>query len=276
MLSFLLYRFYCKEGKIWILSVVALFCLLMFCGCGDQGDVDEDECLDEPAECRFTDEGLFLLRSLDLECIDMETCKELDATLIEMPFTGRSGNLVLWDKQENHYRFEPVYELDWQRQLDRLQLGKTYHFVFAFWWDCIYIHGIQIFDEEGLLYLAETSGLSRGGLSVFSPCNPENFVDRDKVTFWGTDLQGFAIDPLTESPCCTRKKVESWRISLVTSVPMLFQYGDQTATLYQSQEAVFITPYGNYLVHVLRNISFVSLNYDGDGGDGYSFYVKRL
>ena len=239
-----------------VLTGFGIFCLLVFCGCSVQKS--EDECPDEPRECKLADEGQFLLRSLDLEFIGMESCKDLDATLIEMPFTGNSGNFVLCDAQGKAYRFEPLYELDWEEQLDGLQLGRTYHFVFArMRATSDWIDGMRILDDGGkLLYLAELH-LYFYGADPFISCIPEIYVylERGEMAFGGTELQGFIVEQRgnAESPCCGKKETDGYGCTiLVTSIPMFFQYGDQTTMLYQSQEAVFTTPHGDYLIHARR------------------------
>ena len=67
-------------------------------------------------------------------------------------------------------------------------------------------------------------------------------------------LEGLTYEQLpTDESKCRAREVEHGEgfVSLITNLPVTFQYGDQFETLYRSQEATFATPEGDFLVHVL-------------------------
>lgn len=233
-----------------IFSIVGVLYLLMFYGC------------DRTEECQLSDAAYFRLHSLDMKFDELGGYPEFDAILVEMPFTGTSGYFVLRDEEGDNYRFEPWRDMDWEDQLGGLELGKTYHFVFSPFSDRD-ISGIKILDGEALLYLAASS------TSMIPPAFFEGGPFRD------TELEGLTVEQLSESKCEPKREVQGGHVSLVTNLPMLFQYGEQSVTLYQTQEATFVTSHGEFLVHVSDSVHVEPQNYD-DGGYSYSYYVKRL
>ena len=250
-----------------IFNILGILCLLLLFGCGEE----------ELEECLFADDGYFLLNSLDVRFDiygELGQCQEFDATLIEVPSILSSGYLVLRDDEQNNLRFEQLHEMDWGKQLDSIQLGKTYHFGFWLVSDDL-ISGMKILDEGSLLYLAVSS--SSMWLTAFYGCD-FGPIDEKGGAFKGTELEGFTVEQLSESRCDPIEEIERDEyISLVTSLPVVFRYGTQTSTLYQSQESVFTTPYGDYLIHLLQSNHVEPQNYeDGESGYNYSFYVKRL
>ena len=189
------------------------------------------------------------------------TYQELDATLVETPFTGNSGLFILRDEEGNEYSLKPVYRLNWERQLNGLQLGKAYHFAFIF--DGISVLGMKILDVDSLIYLALSYSDRRGGL--LEPIE-------EQFGF----LEGFKARQLDESIYDPKKRVSgTGDVSLITVLPMVFEHSEQVAKLYYGQEATFTIPQGEFLVHVLRS-DFVDPQNYYDGGHYYSFYIKRL
>ena len=239
------------------LSVIYILCLLVLCSCGKEEEEHQPD-----------SDGYFLLRILDIESLDTSSVGKLfrkwyngfEATLVEMPFTGTPGYFILRDVEGNDYRFEPIANMSWAEQLDGLHLGKTYSFALSvdYYLD---IAGMKILDGGSLIYLA------------MSYSSHSSFSDHDVFL---TQLEGFEAEQLHESEYNpTVKKTGSGDISLVTILPMVFRYGDQSVTLYQSQEAIFAIPQGRFLVHLLRSKLVDPQNYY-DGGYYYSFYIKRL
>jgi hypothetical protein len=171
--------------------------------------------------------------------------------------------------------------MDWQKQLSGLQIGETYRFVISLV-PPNHVMGMRICNSEGLLYLVAT--YAEGRLPAFFQCGfGELPLEQDpyglkRDPFEGTELEGLTYKQLSlsESGCRPIKKETGiGAIALITNLPVTFQYGDQFETLYQSQEATFATPKGDFLVHVLCSLDVDPQNYD-DGGGGYSFYVRRL
>ena len=122
---------------------------------------------------------------------------------------------------------------------------------------------MKILDGEILLYLAAS------GSSMVPPAFFEGGPFRD------TELEGLIVEQLRESKCRPRREVRGGDVSLVTDLPMLFQYGERSVTLYQTQEATFTTSQGEFSVHVSCSVHVEPQNYD-NGGYSYSYYVKRL
>ena len=74
--------------------IAVMSCLLIFYGCGEQ-----------EKECQVTDEGYFyLMKSLNTEFGKHAPRTTLDATIIEMPFTGTTGLLILRDEKGDNYQ----------------------------------------------------------------------------------------------------------------------------------------------------------------------------
>ncbi len=236
--------------RIFIITGV-LCLLLVFCGCGEN---QEDE-------CQLDDDGHFQRYSLDVKftnIYDEGLCQEFNATLTGMPFTNASGYFILRDGERNDYRFEPLFSMDWEGQLDGLQLGKTYRFVFSVFAGRR-ISGMKVFDGASLLYLAASYSDSAADYSAFELVG----------------LEGFTTEQLRESKCDPEKDVHDGYISLITNLPVVFGYEEQSATLYPTEEATFSTPEGEFLVHLLSSTFDNPQNYD-NGGYFYSFYIKRL
>lgn len=251
-----------------LLIIIPMLSLLAFCGCGEEQEEQEEQCL-------LDHDGFFELVNLDIEDKDERPCKKFDGTLVEMPFTGTTGYLILRDQEGNDYRFKPVFNMEWEKQLDGLQIGRNYHFVISIVAYNLML-GLRICDEEGLLYLAASYSLDN--LPAFFLCDFGEIPWEQQNPFEGTELEGFTYEQLPpgESKCRAREvEDEDGCISLITNLPVTFQYEDQFETLYQSQEATFVTPEGDFLVHVLYSQNVEPRNYD-DGGGGYSFYVRRL
>lgn len=212
-----------------ILSIAGILCLLICHGCVEQED--DHQAPNQPPECQLAadDYSTFMLHSLDV-AFDFQGKKgpipEFDAVLVETPLTGESGCFVLRVKEGKEYRLEPDYDMDWEKQLDGLQLGETYHFVFALESSeqSETILGIKVLKEESLMYLA----LSRRALmqTLVYGCD---YGDK-RCIFKGTELEGLTFEQLRESKCQPNRRVEKNErghklISLVTSLPMVFQYG---------------------------------------------------
>jgi len=241
-------------------AIIGMLCLLLtFWGC-------KDEAGDQLAECQFVF-NYFELQDLDyVPGIGYHGMQyyypgegylwELDASLIETPSAGTSGYLVLRNEQGDDYRLKPVHSMNWEGQLDGLQLGKTYHFVL---WFCEgIISGMKILDDDSLLYLTFSySSALEGSLDKLE----------QRLNVEQGFLEGFTAHQLHKTKC---KEIEGrgW------SLPMVFQYEEQTATLYQGQEATFTTSHGQLLVHVIYSRGIVAENYKY-GDDCYSFYIKR-
>jgi len=228
--------------------MVGILCLLAFCSCDEQ----------EKEDCHLDDEGCFELYSPDMEFYSgysLDPDPTFDATLVEMPHIGKSGGFVLRNEESNDYRFLPLHPMDWEKQLDGLQIGNTYHFVLSA--SQRNIVGMKIFDDGLLLYLASSCASTfEGGYCAF-----------------GYDLEGFSVLQLTSQEPC---------------FPVHFRYGEkQQKTLYQTQEETFTIPQGKYVVHLLHS----SFSREQDEEDNsltytyysyyyyslaYSFYIKRL
>ena len=73
--------------------IAVISCLLIFYGCGKQEE-----------ECQITDEGYFYLESLHTEFSKRDFRPTLDATIMEMPFTGTTGLLILQDEKGDNYQ----------------------------------------------------------------------------------------------------------------------------------------------------------------------------
>ncbi len=266
-----------------------MFLILSSLDCGDEDGT-------QPPECQFEDDGFFELVNLDMEVdffradvsADERPCREFDGTLVEMPFTGTTGYLIFRDQEGNDYRFKPVFNMEWEKQLDGLEIGENYHFVISIV-PPNHMLGLRICDEGKLLYLA--ASYWAGDYPAFFQCDfavlpleqdpyslKQDPYSLKQDPFKGTELEGLTYKQLPpgESKCRARE-VEHGEgfISLITNLPVTFQYGDQFKTLYQSQEATFATPEGDCLVHVLYSLNVAPQNYD-NGSGGYSFYVKRL
>jgi len=238
------------ENHMRITNIASVLCLLVICGCGEQSE-----------DCQLSGDGYFYLVSLHAEFGKRDFRPILDATVVEMPFTGTTGLLILRDEKGEDYQFDPLPETDWKKQLDGLELGKTYHFVFSAIGSGII--GMKVFDGELLVYLGASSTF-RGAALAFEE--------------W--ELEGFSVKQLHESKCKPMKSEikregEEDLTSLITSLPVVFQYGEQSVTLYPTQEATFTTVQGEFLAHLLRSIHSLPENYE-DGGYSYSFYIKRL
>lgn len=122
---------------------------------------------------------------------------------------------------------------------------------------------MKVLDGELLVYL--------GASSIFLGAS---------LAFEEWELEGFSVKQLHESKCKPMKSEikregEEDLTSLITSLPVVFQYGEQSVTLYPTQEANFTTSQGEYVVHLLRSCHVDPQNYE-DGGYCYSFYIKRL
>ena len=197
---------------------------------------------------------------------------EFDGTVVEIPLAGTPEYLILEDGNGGFYRFKPIREMDWEKQFSGIQLRKNYHFVLAL--DILNIlRGVKILDGDSLLYLASSYVLGR-----WYSCNISSRDDSAGVFFKGTELEGIIAEqlPPSESKCRpTKVEDEFGSIYWYTNLPMFFQYGEQSATLYHSQEAIFTTPDGDFLVHVLYSRDIDPVNFD-DGNSGFSFYVRRL
>ena len=147
--------------------------------------------------------------------------------------------------------------------MSALQLGKTYHFEF-YPVSRNRIAGMKVFDHEILLYLGAFYNLQRsyypfqytGGLEGFTAEQQTGGLDNK------SELQARVEDGYRY-------------IDDVLLLPVMFTYGSQSIILEQTEEAVFTTPNGQYLVHLLRSVSVAPVNYD-NGGEEYSFYIKKL
>ncbi len=242
-----------------------ILCLITLYSCG------EDEACQLP-ECRLVDDGYFLLRSSDVESEESPRPYaydlSLDATLIETPLSGPSGHFLLRDNEGNEYRLEPVqgyetaFEIQWDKQLNDLQLGESYHFVFSKH-GRTYITGMKVFHEGTLLYLAAS----------YSEPN------LDFMPFRRSGLEGFTATQHDTTRQDSEKQEgiagDEGHIAWIATLPVTFTYDDQSITLDQTEEVVFTTPGGQYLVHLLYSAVIQPFNYD-DGGAHHSFYIKRL
>jgi len=236
-----------------IFAIAGMLCLLLT-SCSTEG---------RRVECQLEDDGCFLLSNLDMKddpVLLTGAEVSLDATLAEMPFTGTAGLLILKDAKGNEYRFRPRYSnMDWEAQLDGLQLGETYHFVLSGtgFGD---ISGMKIFNGKSLLYLGASYGITAADYSAFGL----------------SGLEGFTAKQLHESRCGSMERRGSdGLIDLVTNLPVVFRYGDQNSTLYPTQEVMFTTTQGEFLVHLLQSRHVEPQNY-ANGGFFYSFYIKRI
>ncbi len=232
-----------------LLIIIPMLGLLALCGCERQDN-----------ECQYNNDVYFLLDNVEMRN-DPQLQPGVDvtiaATLVEMPLSGESRLFVLRDAEGNDYQFEPRYDIDWERQLDGLQLGRTYRFVFSVFG---YIVGMKIFEGESLLYLAASYSYSVVWYAAFE----------------SSGLEGFTVSQLRDSKCKPDRREYGELVSLVTSLPVVFKYGNsQSVTLYPTQEAKFTTSQGEYVVHLLRSCHVDPQNYE-DGGYYYSFYIKRL
>ncbi len=256
---------------MWTLRVAVVICLLICLGCGGQDECQNDE--PQPPECQLASDGYFELYSLDMDVLTWpEPCVEFDGTVVEIPSTGTPKHLILEDGDGGFYRFKPIREMDWEKQFSGIQIRKNYHFILAL--DTLNIlKGMKILDGDSLLYLASSHVLGR-----WYSCNVSWRDDSAGVFFKGTELEGIIAEqlPPSESKCHPRKVEDEFgSIYWFANLPMFFQYGEQSATLYHSQEAIFTTPEGDFLVHVLYSIDIDPVNFD-DGDSGFSFYVRRL
>ena len=242
-------------------GVAVVLCLLLVYGCGKQ---EEGGCV--YPDCQIVDDGFFLLENLggDFGETYWGITLPIDATLVEMPFTGTSGCFILRGKEGNEYRLKPLryeteFDIEWEEQLDGLRLGKTYRFVFSISpYGGAHIIAMKVFDGESLLYLAAS------------------YID-SAMTYYGfrsTELEGFTAEQLDKSEYPPELQGKGL-VSRITSLPVVFRYGDQSVTLYQTEEATLTTPQGDYLVHLLRSVWDSPQNYD-NGGCFYSFYIERI
>lgn len=267
-----------------IFSIAWILHLLIFCGCGEDEEIVIYDNSGDPEECRFDSEGHFEMFSLDME-FDISLYSdafhggfwEFNASPAgtSCSSTSRYLYLILRDDAENDYRFALPSSVDWEEQLDILQLGKTYHFVIwiaPYWGDNV-IYGLKILDNGSLIYLAVSYKMGR---PPSFPGEPRG-TDLEGNAFRGTDLEGLVYERLSEPKCHPRtEQYVPGEYSLVTNLPVIFRYGEWSAELCQSQEAKLTTPHGDFVMHLLRSEHIEAQNYEDGGYDGYSFYVKRL